>query len=195
PGFPPGAYLAPIELDDGWGDKTITAALNGPDPALWVRDDSDGWLALDTGSATDGVPPGGSGGSMAYYDNSGFPASTVPVLASADVNHDGRPDLYGNTRRTEIDTYLNIGDELGAPVSSPLSNTGLLRNGTAGMCLDDFHGLAANGNEIWLWPCNAGPQSQMFTMYDDGTVRVNGSCLDASGYGTANGTKVWLYTC
>ncbi|MEV0563288.1 ricin-type beta-trefoil lectin domain protein [Dactylosporangium sp. NPDC050588] len=61
-----------------------------------------------------------------------------------------------------------------------------------GKCLDNNQGVGANGNPIQSWDCTGGPNSQIWAVIGDGTIRVGGMCLDVIGYGTTNGSKLHL---
>ncbi|WP_159104561.1 ricin-type beta-trefoil lectin domain protein [Plantactinospora sp. BB1] len=197
PGFPPGAYDAPILLSTGWTGRTITAAAAGADPALFARTNGTGRLELLTGNTATGTPAGVTGGPVTVYATSGFDSASTPAIDGTDVNRDGRPDLWTNRGNSSIDGRLNTGSNtLAAAVANPTGGKGLLRSAVAGsFCLDNKNGGTADRNIIWAYACNAGPPAQIWQVVDDGSIRIAGKCLDVTGNGTANKTLVQLYTC
>ncbi|MFF5235291.1 ricin-type beta-trefoil lectin domain protein [Dactylosporangium sp. NPDC000521] len=196
PGFPPGAFESPILLSTDWTGKTITAALNGTEPALFVRTDATGKVDLVTGDTGNGVYAGATGSTTATYSATGFPAATYPVVTGADINRDGRPDLWSDVRRAAINANLNTGSgAFAAPVANTAGSTGLLHSGLAGKCLDNSFGNSANTNKLTSYACNLGANTQLWTVPGDGTLRILGKCADVSSYGTTNGSQVWLYDC
>jgi len=65
---------------------------------------------------------------------------------------------------------------------------------TAGSwCLDNSGGSNAAGNPIDIFPCNNTWDGQLWTVENDGTVRIQNRCLDAPS--TANGTQLVLDPC
>jgi hypothetical protein len=65
---------------------------------------------------------------------------------------------------------------------------------TAGdWCLDNSGGSNAAGNPIDIYQCNDTWDGQLWTVEDDGTVRIQNQCLDAPS--TANGTQLVLDPC
>ncbi|MEU3469354.1 ricin-type beta-trefoil lectin domain protein [Streptomyces sp. NPDC006687] len=83
-----------------------------------------------------------------------------------------------------------------APPTAPGATVKITISAT-GRCLDNEHGIDADGNKIQVYDCNEinGGAAQKFEIRADGTVRVAGKCLDASNTGTANGTLILLFTC
>ncbi|MEV6923655.1 FG-GAP-like repeat-containing protein, partial [Dactylosporangium sp. NPDC051485] len=122
PSFPPGAFESPVLLGCGWTGKTITAVFKGNDPALFARTDTTGKLQLLTGNTAGGVFAGATGTTTVTYSANGFPATGNPVIAGADINLDGKPDLWVDTRGTTITGNLNAGNNtLAAAVANPTS--------------------------------------------------------------------------
>ncbi|MEU0558971.1 ricin-type beta-trefoil lectin domain protein [Dactylosporangium sp. NPDC006015] len=197
PGFPPGAYESPILISTGWTGKTITATLNGTEPALFVRTDATGKVDLVTGNTAGGVFAGATGSTTATYSTTGFPAATTPVVTGADINRDGKPDLWSDLRRTSINANLNTGaGTFAAAVTNATGTTGLVRSGLpGGLCLDNANGYATNSNPIRTYRCNTGLGGQLWTMPGDGTLRILGKCADIAGIGPTAGSQVWLYEC
>ncbi|MFY1690431.1 ricin-type beta-trefoil lectin domain protein [Plantactinospora sp. WMMB782] len=196
PGFPPGAYDAPTLLSTGWTGRTITAAAVGADPALFARTNSTGRLELLTGNKTTGTPAGITGSPATVYATSGFDAASTPTIDGTDINRDGRPDLWTNRGNSTVNGHLNTGSNtLAAPFANAGGNQGLLRVGAAGYCLDNYNSATTNGNAISAYQCNAGPNSQIWTIVGDGSLRIAGKCVDVANGGTANRNPVQLYTC
>ncbi|WP_344620718.1 ricin-type beta-trefoil lectin domain protein [Dactylosporangium salmoneum] len=194
PGFPPGNFEEPILISSGWTGRTIAAAVNGANPALFARTDATGKLELYTGNMAAGTPAGTT--APVVYATSGFDAASAPVLTGADINADGKPDLWADTHGTALNARINTGSNtLGAAVGNPMGNQGLLKSGVAGFCADNSHGANTTGNTTWGWTCNGGQLSQFWTMPGDGTIRIAGKCLDVTSSGTANGTLTWLWDC
>ncbi|MEV4132401.1 ricin-type beta-trefoil lectin domain protein [Dactylosporangium sp. NPDC049742] len=194
PGFPPGNFEAPILISSGWTGRTIAATVNGTNPALFARTDATGKLELYTGDAATGTPAGTD--TPVVYAASGFDANTVPAVTGADINTDGRPDLWADSRGTALDARLNTGaNALAAAVTNQLGNQGLLKSAYAGYCVDNKGSATTAGNPIQLYSCNGGPLSQWWTLTSDGALRLGTMCLDVKSSGTANGTAVQLYTC
>jgi predicted alpha-1,6-mannanase (GH76 family) len=67
--------------------------------------------------------------------------------------------------------------------------------GSGGWCLDDKGGSTAAGTPIEIYQCNDNWSSQLWTVEQDGTVRVQDHCLDVQGGSTASGTPALLNTC
>jgi hypothetical protein len=68
-------------------------------------------------------------------------------------------------------------------------------SGSSGWCLDNSGGSASAGNAIDIYSCNDTWDAQMWTVEDDGTLRIQNMCLDVKGGSSANGTPVLLNTC
>ncbi|MEV0565540.1 RICIN domain-containing protein [Dactylosporangium sp. NPDC050588] len=174
--------------------RTIAATVNGTNPALFARTDATGKLELYTGDTATGTPAGTA--APVVYAASGFDADTVPAVTGADINTDGKPDLWADSRGTTLDARLNTGaDALAAAVTNQLGNQGLLKPAYAGYCVDDKGSATTAGNPIQLYSCNGGPLSQWWTMTSDGALRLGTMCLDVTSSGTANNTLVQLYSC
>ena len=79
--------------------------------------------------------------------------------------------------------------------------TGAVRSGVGGKCMDDYFSGTSDGNKVVVWSCNGtGAQSWTWGYANDfsgwdQTIRVFGKCLDVRSSGTANGTEVQLWTC
>ncbi|GAA1551979.1 hypothetical protein GCM10009827_085790 [Dactylosporangium maewongense] len=196
PGFPPGAYENPILISTGWTGKTITAAHSGAEPALFVRTNSTGMVDLVTGNTAGGVFAGAAGSTTVTYSASGFPGSSAYVITGADINLDGKPDLWSDIRFGAINANLNTGTGAFAPaVTTTTGTTGLVRSGLpGGLCLDNANGYATNSNPIRTYRCNTGLGGQMWTMSADGSLRILGKCADAGGP-LPNSSQVKLYDC
>src|SRR5262249_38149614 len=106
PSYPSGVYDAPQLIGGGWGGRTITATSWVGDPALFARNDRTGELDLWVGSTANGIPAGSPTGTRYTYARCGFDAREVPVIAGADINVDGKPDLWALTRTGDLKAYL-----------------------------------------------------------------------------------------
>lgn len=198
PGFPPGSYLPPTDLGTGWAGKTITGIRNGKNPALFVRDNATGQLTLTTGNLARGVPAGAVNHAIVTtYAANGFAATNAPTITGTDINADNHPDLWTTTNAGVLNAHISNTTDNGftTNTSNTLGNTGLIKAGHQGWCLDNLEGRATDGNRIQIYLCNGGGFSQIWTIPGDGTVRIAGKCLDVDHGGLANGTKVWLWTC
>ncbi len=199
PLLPPAtAYDNPQPLSTGWSNRTITATAVGDTPALFARDNTTGELDLYTADLTNPdapVPPGGPASTKTVYATSGFKATTVPTITGADLDVDGRPDLWTITSDGKLNAYRNNGaNHLAAPVTSPLAPTGPFHSGIFNKCLDATDTLANAGHPVQIRDC-ANSSAQTWTTPGDGTVRVNNQCLDISYERTDNGSQVSLYNC
>jgi RHS repeat-associated protein len=100
-----------------------------------------------------------------------------------------------NGTQLEIETCANTVAQHWRLPYNGLPYAGELTSGIAGKCLDDAGGSTAPGNKVDESACTGAAATQLWTVEDDGTVRISGRCLDVKGNGTANGTLVDLYTC
>ncbi|GAA1561010.1 hypothetical protein GCM10009827_097910 [Dactylosporangium maewongense] len=146
-------------------------------------------LALYTGDTATGTPAGTA--APVVYAAGGFDANAVPAVTGADINTDGKPDLWADSRGTALDARLNTGaNALAAAVTNQLGNQGLMKSAYAGYCVDNKGSATTAGNPIQLYSCNGGPLSQWWTMTSDGALRLGTMCLDVKSSGTANNTPV-----
>jgi hypothetical protein len=123
PGFPPGAYNAPDIIGSGWANRTITCTAAGADPALLARDKTTGRLDLHTGDTAQGVPAAAAGRPVTTYASSGYSAASTPAVQTADLNADGRPDVWSTTTNLRLNARLATSTgTLGQAVTSPLHN-------------------------------------------------------------------------
>jgi hypothetical protein len=196
PLLPPAtAYSDPEWLGRGWAGRTITATSVGSNPALFSRDKTTGELDLWVGDAANGVRAGDPASTKITYATSGFNATTVPTITSADLDVDGKPDLWTTTSDGKLNAYRNNGaNGLAAPVASPLAPTGPFHSGIFNKCLDATDTLGSAGHPVQVRDC-ANNIAQTWTTPGDGTIRVNNQCLDISYEHTDNGSQVSLYTC
>ncbi|MBT2469275.1 ricin-type beta-trefoil lectin domain protein [Streptomyces sp. ISL-66] len=77
---------------------------------------------------------------------------------------------------------------------NPAPAAARVESGIAGKCLDVSGANTADGTAVQIWGCG-GSVNQLWSAYNDGTLRSMGKCLDAAGGGTANGTKVQIWSC
>jgi hypothetical protein len=188
---PQGVYQRPQLVSAGWTHRTITAVTTTGNPALFARDTTTGELDLWTGDTANLIPAGDSRSTKTVYATGGFNATTTPTIDGADLDVDGKPDLWATTNSGKLNAYRNTGSNaLAAPIVSPLAPTGPLRSGIFNKCLQD----SGAGNPIQIQDCN-GTDAQVWTDPGDGTIRVGGKCLDVGNVGTANGNPVSRYTC
>ena len=82
----------------GWTNKTITPGdLQNGTPSLLVRDNTSGTIVLSVGEVDAALQityPGSANATNVTVTNGTFPAATYPLIAGADVNGDGQPDLH-----------------------------------------------------------------------------------------------------
>lgn len=67
-------------------------------------------------------------------------------------------------------------------------------SGIDGQCLTNASVLNTEGNPMIVSACDGDP-GQEWSVYSDGTLRVQGGCLDVVGAGTSSGTDVDWYPC
>lgn len=121
PIFPAGVFDSPQLISAGWSGRTITATVTAGNPALFARDNRTGRLDLWVGDAASGVPAGAPTGARYLYTRHGFDANEVSTLAGADINLDGKPDLWAVCRGRTLSAYLGVDDhKFGKPVVSRL---------------------------------------------------------------------------
>jgi hypothetical protein len=70
-------------------------------------------------------------------------------------------------------------------------NSGPVRSGVLGKCLDVLYSNPANGTPVQLFDCNG----QSWSQNDDGTLTDLGKCLETVNSGTTEGTQVELWDC
>jgi hypothetical protein len=78
------------------------------------------------------------------------------------------------------------------------TSEGAIYNGISDdYCLDNHHSDLANNNEIDVWGCDGGADSQTWSYNASGSVEVGttGYCLDIKDDNTASGSLALLYTC
>jgi Ricin-type beta-trefoil lectin domain/Glycosyl hydrolases family 16 len=66
--------------------------------------------------------------------------------------------------------------------------------GVGGRCLANQNSLNTEGNPIGVRTCG-NSSGQLWSVYSNRTLRVEGGCLDVAGAGTASGTDVDWYAC
>jgi hypothetical protein len=121
PIFPTGAFDSPQLIGSGWSGRTITAAVAAGNPALFSRDNRTGRLDLWVGDAANGVPAGSPTGTRYQYARHGFDANEVSTLTGADINLDGKPDLWAACWGRTLSAYLGVDNhKFGKPVVSNL---------------------------------------------------------------------------
>jgi hypothetical protein len=87
----------------------------------------------------------------------------------------------------------------GSVASSPAAGTsGLLASGLTNgsadvMCLSDYKNATASGTKVVLNPCAKSNESELWTPYSDGTIRIHSLCLTVTG--TVNGSSMEISTC
>lgn len=69
-----------------------------------------------------------------------------------------------------------------------------VKSQSTGLCLDNSGAVAASGNSVILWECNAGA-NQTWTVGDDGRARTQGFCLQPVGGVVAAGRSLQIATC
>jgi hypothetical protein len=101
-----------------------------------------------------------------------------------------------NGTQLQIRTCGNyLSQEWALPYPTPAAAGEIVAQDT-GMCLDNYHSALADRNVIDVYPCNDGPDSQDWTVENDGTVRLpSGYCLDVAYSGLTAGSVVDLFTC
>ncbi|MEO6700842.1 MAG: ricin-type beta-trefoil lectin domain protein [Jatrophihabitantaceae bacterium] len=78
-----------------------------------------------------------------------------------------------------------------ATADAATANSGPVRSGVLGKCLDVLYSNPANGTPVQLFDCNG----QSWSQNDDGTLTDLGKCLQPVNGGTAQGTQVELWDC
>ncbi|HTZ44987.1 MAG TPA: ricin-type beta-trefoil lectin domain protein [Jatrophihabitans sp.] len=84
-----------------------------------------------------------------------------------------------------------IGLHTAAADASTTLNTGPVRSGLMGKCLDVLYSNPANGTPVQLYDCNG----QAWSQNDDGTLTDMGKCLQTVNGGTTQGTQVEIWDC
>jgi RHS repeat-associated protein len=190
------------DLTGGTPDETTTytysaaASTTGgrdaasSDAALWRHDDAETldlahrswsrWRGYATVTTAHGPAGGRQTVSTALYHR----GMDSDGLASTDNSA-----MVWNARRVALLAPL------ATPVGTP-GTTGMI-SGRGGRCLDIAGNNTADGTNVQLWDCNAGPAQVWRYNWVDQTIRspYSGKCLDVSYAGTANGTNVQLWTC
>jgi hypothetical protein len=108
-------------------------------------------------------------------------------------------DPVGNESGTQAELFVCVPDDTveqwTLPYSTPTA-TGEVTSGISGDCLDNYHSATTDDNKIDIYPCDAGPDSQEWTVEADGTVQIpGGHCLDVYHSGSTNNSPVDLYGC
>jgi hypothetical protein len=79
------------------------------------------------------------------------------------------------------------------PGSAGLLASGLKNGRGTVMCLNDTNNGTKSGTHADLYPCLKTIQSEQWTPYSDGTIRIHGECLTSTG--TANGSSPEISAC
>lgn len=67
--------------------------------------------------------------------------------------------------------------------------------GLKGPCLDNQNSRNVETNPIFLSACQKGIGGEQWSVYSDGTLRIQGGCLDDVAGGTTSGSRVDWYPC
>ncbi len=184
---PPGTFNLPDPVSAGWAHRSITGLPIAANAALFSRDQA-GELDLWTGNTATGVLAGADG-TNTVYATTGFASPAVTAVTGADIDHDGRPDLWATTNTGHLDAYRNntASGFLGA-VTNALTASTAFRSGLFNKC------LTASGTVAQINDCASTPVPP-WTMPGDGTLHTGNNCLDTTGGGTANNTAVMVTAC
>ncbi len=118
----------------------------------------------------------------------------MSALTAADLSDALHPNDGGYVKMaTAFNAGVQSADSSGW-ITPPVAAGGPVTSGIAGKCLDDNGASTTDGAAVQLWSCDSS-FAQVWSLYKDGSLRVQGKCLDATGAGTGNGTLVEIWTC
>ncbi|MBV1854120.1 FG-GAP-like repeat-containing protein [Catellatospora tritici] len=131
--YPPSGLAAgdvdvPVLISSGWTGKTITAAVCQTGcPTFYARTDTSGALArwagttFNSSTGEQGIPAGHATSTSYSLSTSGYPAGSAPVVVGADIDVDGRPDMWRTTGANALQAYLYSTDtSFATAVSNPV---------------------------------------------------------------------------
>jgi len=104
------------------------------------------------------------------------------------------PTSATSTTATMSVQYVAVYEEGGNSTPTATATASGAITGIDGLCVANQDVVNTEGNPMVVSSCDGDPAEQ-WSVYSDGTLRVQGGCLDVVGAGTTSGTDVDWYPC